>query len=76
MPLWTKNDGDAAVHEPTESLLGGLERSSHGADDDEVDFLGDGIVVLEGLGEFFALLVEAEAGERGIVEFIVLWFGC
>ena len=76
MPFRTQEDGDATVEEEAERLLRGLEGAAHGADDDEVDFLGQGEGVLEVVGEGVALLVEAEAGERGIVEFIVLWFGC
>ena len=76
MPIRTKNNGDTAIDQPAETLLGGLEGSSHGAHDDEVDFLSDGVVVLEGESQFIALFVEAPAGEWWVGKVVVLCFVC
>jgi hypothetical protein len=48
-----------------------LERSSHGADDDELDLVGQRDFFSQVSGELVALLAETEVGEGWIVEIVV-----
>jgi hypothetical protein len=52
--------------------LRSLESAPHRADDDEVNFLGQGELGLQVLGEFLALWPETQLSESGIMEMIVV----
>jgi len=49
------------------------ESTSHWADDNQINLLSYWQLCLQVLGQLITLWAEAEIGERGIVEMVVLW---
>ena len=47
MPFGAKNGWYASLHQPSEALLGCLKGSTHWADDDEIDLLGQWQVIFK-----------------------------